>query len=529
MNGASRPTAILIAALGGQGGGVLAEWLVDVATRAGHCAQSTSIPGVAQRTGATTYYVEVYPVPDHGLGGRRPVLSLLPVPGAIDLLVASELLEAGRAVQSGMVSSDRTFVVTSSGRTLTTAEKVVQGDGRFDSARLIEVARANSRRLVAFDMDAAAREAGTAVSAVMFGAIAATGLLPFGRGLFEAAVRDSRVGVAASLAGFAAGWTAVAEGGTVEAAAASAALPAGEAGVAPSIAAALPAVTHDIAGEGYRRLVEFQDVAYADLYLQRLKSMLAAEEASDPGRAHGHALTRETARFLALWMAFDDVVRVADLKCRRSRFARVRREVAATDRDVVHVTDFFKPGAGELAGLLPAALARRLVAWDRRRQLRGKDAFALALHVRTDGILGYAALRTLASLRGLRRRGSRFAQEQAMIERWLQTIERAARDDWRCGYQVALCGRLVKGYGTTNERGKRNLMRILDHLAALPFPGSDDRAQAIAQARDAALADEEGRGLDAALARHGVPPRPVVAQPVRWVRRRAGETRIPPG
>ena len=107
-----QPITILIAALGGEGGGVLAEWLVETALQAGYPAQSTSIPGVAQRTGATTYYVEIYPEPIAALGGRRPVLSLLPVPGCVDLVVASELLEAVRTVQSGMVSAERTVLVT---------------------------------------------------------------------------------------------------------------------------------------------------------------------------------------------------------------------------------------------------------------------------------------------------------------------------------------------------------------------------------------------------------------------------------
>jgi indolepyruvate ferredoxin oxidoreductase beta subunit len=96
MTPIARPVSILIAALGGEGGGVLTEWLVTAATRTGYAAQSTSIPGVAQRTGATTYYVEIHPVPIADLGGRLPVLGLLPVPGRIDLVVASELLEAVR-------------------------------------------------------------------------------------------------------------------------------------------------------------------------------------------------------------------------------------------------------------------------------------------------------------------------------------------------------------------------------------------------------------------------------------------------
>src|SRR5690349_1712074 len=109
---APRPITVLLCALGGEGGGVLSEWLYDTAVRCGHAAQSTSIPGVAQRTGATTYYVEIFPQPDAALGGRRPVFSLYPVPGAIDLLVSSELLETVRQVGLGMASAERTTVLT---------------------------------------------------------------------------------------------------------------------------------------------------------------------------------------------------------------------------------------------------------------------------------------------------------------------------------------------------------------------------------------------------------------------------------
>ena len=69
-----QPITVLVTALGGEGGGVLAEWLVATAVRSGHAAQSTSIPGVAQRTGATTYYVEIFPQPAAALGGRETIL-----------------------------------------------------------------------------------------------------------------------------------------------------------------------------------------------------------------------------------------------------------------------------------------------------------------------------------------------------------------------------------------------------------------------------------------------------------------------
>jgi len=513
---------ILIAALGGEGGGVLAEWLVETAIAAGHPAQSTSIPGVAQRTGATTYYIEIHPDPASALAGRAPVLSLLPVPGCIDLLVASELLECARTVLNGMPSEDRTTLVTSTSRALTTAEKMVPGDGRFDPAALLAVARENSRRLIALDMEALAQDG--AVSAVMFGAIAASGMLPFSRAQCEQAIRGSGVGVETSLAGFARAWDAVRAPGVGAAAPAEsrAAPPA-----SPAVAGRFPEAIAGIVEAGFRRLADYQDAAYAGLYLERLDRILAVERRW--GGADGWALTRETARFLALWMAFEDVVRVADLKCRASRFARVRRELRAGEGDLVRIFDHFKPGIAELCALLPAPLAQPLAAWDARRQARGKAPLALALRLRSDGIAGFLALRALAGLRRLRPGGARYRQEQALIESWLGAIEDAGREHWQTAFEIALCGRLVKGYGATNARAKANLAHILAELArGGSFPAPERRADAIRLAREAALADEGGVALDAVLVRQGASRRPLQPQPIRWVRRQAPARTAPP-
>ena len=520
MTPIARPVSILIAALGGEGGGVLTEWLVTAATRAGYLAQSTSIPGVAQRTGATTYYVEIYPVPIADLGERLPVLGLLPVPGRVDLVVASELLEAVRVVQSGMTSPDRTLLVTSTSRTLTTAEKMSLGDGRFDSALLFNVARKHSREVIAFDLAAAARDAGTVMSAAMFGASAASGALPFGRAACEAAIEGTDRAAEASRAGFARAYSEL----DAKRAHHDETPPKPEVAiprVSEAIRATFPASAYEIVALGRDRVEAFQDGDYADLYIDRLKRVLAAERVADPVGSKGFALTRETARFLALWMAFDDVVRVADLKCRASRFARVRREVAADSADIVRITDYLKPGLPEAAGLLPPRLAARLAAWERRRQARGKPPFALALTLRADSVTGFLALRTLASMRWLRRRGARHADEQSGIERWLSAIVSAARLDWQLAHEIALSARLVKGYGATNERGKANLLHILAHLAATSSAeNAMERARAIREARDAALADEGGNALDAALATHGAPPRPIKPQPIRWAKSR---------
>ena len=469
---------LLVAALGGEGGGVLAEWLYAAAVRAGHAAQSTSIPGVAQRTGATTYYVEVFPVPLAEMGTRRPVFSLNPVPGQIDLLVASELLEAARQVSAGMASAERTMVISSTTRALTVAEKMVPGDGRADGAALVAALQRHARATELLDFDALAKQAGTVPSAVLLGAIAASGVLPFGRAVFEDTIRAGGKGVDASLRGFALAYDAVA--------ARRAQRDAVERALAPP----------DLRALARTRLAAYQDAAYATLYDERLARL-------------PDACAREAERWLATWMMFDDIVHVARLKLAASRQARVRREVKAGDDELVKVFDHFKPGIQEFAELLPARWAERLLAWDRRRA----EPWALPLKVGTHTVAGTLALKLVASLKGQRRRGQRFHEEQWLIEQWLQAIVQGAGRDPALALELARCGRLVKGYGATNERGKANLRHILQHLAAGP-------ADAVRRAREAALADDAGRALDQALVAHGAPPRPVREQPLRFYKRK---------
>jgi indolepyruvate ferredoxin oxidoreductase beta subunit len=118
----------------------------------------------------------------------------------------------------------------------------------------------------------------------------------------------------------------------------------------------------------------------------------------------------------------------------------------------------------------------------------------------------------MAAMKPLRRRGERFAAEQALIERWLAAVERGARADAALGLELARCGALIKGYGSTNERGKGNLLHIVRHLGA--------HAEAVRAARTAALADEAGQALDSSLVAHGAPPRAPREQVVRWYKRR---------
>ncbi|MFX6226104.1 hypothetical protein ABTF68_21750, partial [Acinetobacter baumannii] len=81
-----------------------------------------------------------------------PVLALMPMPGDVDVVLASELMEAGRAVQRGLVTPDRTTLLSSTHRVYSIGERTAMGDGRVDSDALIEHARKAAKRFVSFDM-----------------------------------------------------------------------------------------------------------------------------------------------------------------------------------------------------------------------------------------------------------------------------------------------------------------------------------------------------------------------------------------
>jgi indolepyruvate ferredoxin oxidoreductase, beta subunit len=491
---AARPLSILIGALGGEGGGVLTDWLVAAAMAADLPAQSTSIPGVAQRTGATTYYVEIFPTTNAALAGRRPVLSLYPCPGDMDVVIASELLEAGRAIENGYVTSERTTLIAATHRVYAVAEKQQMADGRFDASRILRAAREMARQPILFDLthDAATRQ--LPLNAVLLGALAGSGVLPLARAGFEAAIRESGIAIDSNLAGFALGYRLASEGPSATT------TPRDDRVVAPlgtrdlatlrqDAAREFPAEALAFVEEGLRRLVDYQDADYAELYLAQLRRLRAA--------GIDDATLAEAARHLALWMAYQDIIRVAQMKSRASRFARVRDEVRAKPNEPVRVTEFFKPGIEEVSALLPPSLGRALYRWAERRNLLHR--LHLPMHVTTTNFNGFLRLWLLSRLRGWRRRGYRYAEEQALIERWLDAICRAQAIDAGFAREIVLCARLLKGYSDTHRRGHANFTAILAAIVEPTLAARQDGAVPLRRAREAALADPDGGALAKAI------------------------------
>jgi indolepyruvate ferredoxin oxidoreductase beta subunit len=539
-----RPIKLTIAALGGQGGGVLANWLIGIAESEGFLAQTTSVPGVAQRTGATIYYLEFFPQAVATAAGRDPVMALMPVSGDVDCVLASELAEAARAIQRGLVTRDRTTLIASSHRSYAISEKSAMGDGAADEKELIELVRSQAKRVVLFDMDAMAESHHSVISSVMLGALGGSGVLPFRKAAFEAAIKKGGIAVTTNLAAFEDAWQCAERGGEAAPGGAGAqssearAADDGDSNLGPPAALSLGGtLARDTVGtpgepldglpaqarspklqplldrvrrfatpvqkivlEGVRRAIDYQDPEYAKLYLDRLERIAGLDGAQGVRASvtgYGEwSLTEATARSLALWMTFEDTIRVADLKTRPTRFARVRDEIRADPGQLFGITEFMKPRVTEIAGTLPLGLGRWLLRSQGASQLLTR--WTGGKQIRTGTVTGFLMLHILGGLKRWRRGTLRFHEENERIEKWLGRIEGLAATNYALAVELARAQRLVKGYGDTHERGWRNFSFLVDKLDELaPRP---DGAAVFARLQAAALADEEGKALARELA-----------------------------
>ncbi|MBO4241501.1 indolepyruvate oxidoreductase subunit beta family protein [Pseudonocardia alni] len=534
----SRPITLAILAMGGEGGGVLADWVVAVAEAAGYHAQTTSVAGVAQRTGATVYYAELHPpVPGtdsaDGAGRAEPVLSVFPTPGEVDVVVASELMECGRAVQRGFATPDRTTLITSTNRVYSIDEKMHLGDGRVDSAELVAAAGRAAQHLVAADFAAIAEEHRSVISAALFGALAGSGALPFSRDRFEQAIRDAGKGVEPSLAAFAGGFDAAT-------AALAPAPPAPRAPATVDIAigprpvsaeerkereearrndiaatdpeslvgedlrplartvADLPAAARSTVLHGLVRTGVYQDLDYAARYLERVRAFAAV----DPDPFGDARLTTEAARHLALWMCYQDTIHVALQKTRARRLERVRDEAGVTSAQLSRVREYLHPQAEEITDTLPYRLGkvlRRSRAFTRAVDRVTREGMVLD----TTSVTGYAMLATMARMRPLRPRSLRFVEEQKAIEAWTALALDTVAADADLAVEILVCQKVLKGYGETYAHGNDSFALL--NQAARQLRGRAGAAATLARLRSAALADEDGTALRGRLSGAGLP------------------------
>jgi len=476
---------VLIAALGGEGGGVLAGWLVRCARESGRAVQATSVPGVAQRTGATSYYLEWTAEPVDN--SDAPTFAMSPVPACVDVVVASESLEAARMLERGFVTPDLTCLIASTSRVYTTAEKMHMVDGRLDDSLIHTLTQTLAREAILMDMESIRKAHQTAISAVLFGTMSGANVLPWSVEACEAVITASGKGVAASLAGFHA--------------ARQRALDAKNAVAVEQPVSPTQLKFAEVCTLGEARCLDYQDAAYATEYRDLVSQACASRGMSDELTA---AWT-EGARHLALWMCYEDLIRVADLKTKPERIARIRAEAQARDGQLVRVTEHFKPGIEEIASVLPQRLGRLLIQKTSERQ---KKKFQFGLHVRSTSLWGYLMLRGLARMRPLRRRSLRYHEEATARHAWWEAMRELAPKSPTFGLALASLPQVLKGYGDTQKRGRENYDRLWRTCVepALTAPeGLDAAGKHLAEAIKATLSNPDAH----------VAPSPQ-SQPIRW-------------
>ncbi|MDL2405256.1 indolepyruvate oxidoreductase subunit beta family protein [Rhizobium calliandrae] len=495
-----KPLSLAILAMGGQGGGVLADWIVGLAEAEGWMAQTTSVPGVAQRTGATIYYIEMLPARD----GHAPIFSLMPTPGDVDVVMAAELMEAGRSVLRGLVTPDKTVLIASTHRSFAVGEKEKPGDGIGNPEVVVDATDFAAKRTIAFDMETLAVKNGSVISASMFGALAASGALPFAKQAFEAMIRAGGKGIEPSLRAFNAAFDRAKD----KPRDAVSATPPKHFDALPEMAghpaldrlvrrirAEFPEEARPLLFAGVKKLTDYQDPAYADEYLTRVAALHALDRKAG-GAAKDFAFTVQAAKYTAVAMAYDDVIRVADLKVRASRFERVRKEVGAKDDQIVYMTEYMHPRMEEVCGTLPKGfglwIESRPKLFERLDRIVNKGR-----RVQTGTLFWFLGLYFVSALRRTRRGTLRHMREVEHRETWLAAATSLLGTNYGLAVEVLNNRRLVKGYSDTYARGLSKFDRVMSALSMLS--DRDDGAAWMRRLRQAALLDEKGMALDGAL------------------------------
>jgi indolepyruvate ferredoxin oxidoreductase beta subunit len=417
-------------------------------------------------------------------------------------VLAAEHVEAGRSILRGIVTPDRTTLIASSHRSFAIAEKMAPGKGIADGGAVDDAIGLTARRSIVFDMNALAISNGSVISAAMFGALAGSGVLPFTAEAYRAVIAADGRGVEASLR-------------TFDAALARAIHPSPEAHEPASsttsrfppantpassevaellrrIDRALATPVVPIARLGLAKVVDFQDAAYGSEYLDLLETLHSLDLMLG-GAKQGYELSINAAKYLANAMAYDDVVRVADLKTRQARRERIADEIGLGHGQLFGTTEFMHPRLEEIVGLAPAALGNwlmghpRLYRWLDRKVSKGR-------RVRTYSPGWFLTLYVVAGLRGIRRRSLRHAREVAHRDAWLSLTTDLVASNYALAVEVLKCRRLIKGYSDTHARGLTKFDKVTKEIRRIA--GREDAADWARRLRETAIKDSDTGDLD---------------------------------
>lgn len=459
------PIKIALLAVGGDGGGVLTEWITKLAEGKGYWAQYTYIAGVAQRTGATVYYIELYPLKEMEVGADLPILSQMPAPQDVDILLATELMEAGRSIQRGFVSK-KTTMVFSTNRTLAIREKEHAGDGLSDGNKVFEMTEKYAKKSLFGNLKLIASKNGSVISSSLFGALAASNTLPFKKEHYIETIRKGGRGINQSIASFNEAYKYVkdfiaqpkpykpddapAQFSQLPQETSSTKLNA----VLQEIKINFPLPVQPIVWHGVNHLIDFQGLDYSKKYLEKVEEILLLD--SDK---KNYKLSQQVAKYMATGMSYDDLIFVADEKTRKSREEEVYKQVGAQPDEIVNTLDYLHPGYEEVTGFLPKRMGTYFAESEKWKQ-RYDKYLNKDRRMHSTGFFNFIMLYIMGGLRGWRLKSLRHYQEIENVESWLNNIKSVAKTNYDLSVLLANTYRLKKGYGDTYNRGHSKFWAI---------------------------------------------------------------------
>ena len=456
------PLKIVLIAIGGDGGGVLTQWIIKMAESEGYWAQSTSIAGVAQRTGSTVYYIEAIPIKDITLDGKiqTPVLAQMPGPYDVDIVMTTELLEVGRAIQRKFVS-DKTTVVFSTHRNLAIKEKEAPGDGISKGQQVFDMVNKHAKKCYHANLKLIADKNKSVISASLFGALAASKSTPFSKETFLNTIEKGGIAVKQSTAAFEEAYHYVTDSANqakpFNPELAPKSYPEMPSSVSSKkindliqkIKAEFPEALHKVLYTSVTHLADWQNEKYAHKYLEMLSPFVALDE-KHPNKQY--ELSHHMSRYLAIALSYDDLIFVADQKTRTERFAEMYDQVDAKQNDLVHTLDYLHPSFDEVTGFMPKKLGKKL-----ERSQGFKSFFNKYLdkdrRMYSTNFFGFMMLYVLGGMKKWRLKTLRHHEEMNNVAYWLKNIEQVVDKNYNLAVQIAKTYRLKKGYGCTYERG----------------------------------------------------------------------------
>jgi hypothetical protein len=250
----------------------------------------------------------------------------------------------------------------------------------------------------------------------------------------------------------------------------------------PELPAGLPDVVAAVATEAVNRLIDYQGPGYAQLYVARLRRFIGRRNVDD-------ALFAEIARLLALRMAYDDAIRMAQLKLAE---AEARRGVPPDD--------IRKLRLDELVLLLPETVADYAL-WV--LEYPGWLHLPVTMRFSAASRLRRRRLRIEASLKRWRLSSLRYARERAWVERWLHMIDRSLTKQPAAVAGVVATAEMVEGHGDGYVQSLKDWNLIVDDLIKPTLEGAlscPDLADAITKARAAVSSDPRQETLKRVIA-----------------------------